>query len=101
MPHVHDRGGWPDDTPIDRTEHAFAQWEDHTHAMLELLIGPKFHFNLDEFRRAIEGIEPEKYEAMTYYERWLTAIETCLVQKGVLTREEVDARVGEIERIDE
>jgi hypothetical protein len=66
-----------------------------------LLIGPKFHFNLDEFRRAIEGIEREKYEAMTYYERWLTAIETCLVQKGVLTREEVDERVGELVRFDQ
>lgn len=95
MPHVHDRGGLPDATPIDRTEHEFAQWENHTHALLELLIGPKNLFNLDEFRRAIEGIDRTQYEVMTYYERWLTAIETCLVQKGALTREEIDHKVAE------
>lgn len=95
MPHTHDRGGWIDRAPIDRTEHAYAQWEDHTHALLELFIGPKNIFNLDEFRRAIEGIERQQYEAMTYYERWLTAIETCLVQKGVLTREEIDRKLAQ------
>lgn len=97
MPHIHDRGGMPDETPIDRTEHEFAMWENHTHAMLELLIGPRYHFNLDEFRRAIEGIDPAHYAEMTYYERWLTAIETMLVQKGVLSREEIDARVSALE----
>jgi hypothetical protein len=100
MPHVHDRGGWHDPSPIERTEHQFAQWEDHTHTFLELLIGPKNRFNLDEFRRAIEGIEGEKYESMTYYERWLTAIETCLIQKGVLTQEEIDEKVAQLSHPD-
>jgi nitrile hydratase beta subunit-like protein len=34
---------------------------------------------------------------MSYYARWITAIETLLVEKGVLTREEIDRRAAERE----
>ena len=26
-PSAHDRGGWPDETPIDRSEHEYSDWE--------------------------------------------------------------------------
>jgi nitrile hydratase len=95
MPRTHDRGGRPDAGPIDRSEHELAMWEKHTHAMMNELVSSAQIFNLDEFRRAIEDMEPEKYEALTYYERWTVAIENLLVQKGVLTREEIDRKVEE------
>ena len=98
MPHIHDRGGLPDDTPIDRTEHAYAQWENHTHALLELLIGPKDCFNLDEFRRAIEGIEPARYEAMTYYERWIAAVTQNLIERGAFSIEELNEKMEAVRK---
>ena len=46
-------------------------------------------YNLDEFRDAVERMPVQEYLAASYYERWFHAIETLLVEKGVLTEEEV------------
>ena len=40
--------------------------------------------NVDELRRGIESMPPERYESASYYERWLFATETVLGEKGVL-----------------
>jgi nitrile hydratase len=45
--------------------------------------------NVDEFRRTIERMPPPGYLAATYYEKWLYALEALLVEKGVVTREEI------------
>ena len=45
---------------------------------------------VDELRRAIEGIEPSTYEKLSYYERWIVAIESLMIEKGLLTREEIE-----------
>jgi len=37
MRHVHDRGGWPDTGPINKTEHDYSMWEKRTDAMLRVL----------------------------------------------------------------
>jgi nitrile hydratase subunit beta len=46
--------------------------------------------NLDEFRHAVERMDPLHYLASTYYEHWLAALETLLVEKGFLTKEELE-----------
>ena len=46
----------------------------------------------DEFRHAVERIPPAQYLASSYYERWLAAAETLLVERGVVTREELLAK---------
>ncbi|MGE0822229.1 MAG: hypothetical protein AB7G75_17845 [Candidatus Binatia bacterium] len=98
MPRVHDRGGWPDAGPINKEEHNYALWEKRTDALLTLLVSPaKQILRVDELRRAIEALSPEAYEKMSYYERWISAIETLMIEKGILTREEVEKRVKEIE----
>ena len=53
------------------------------------------HFNLDEFRHAMERIEPGYYMSSSYYERWLEGTITLLLEKGVLTAEEFSARLAE------
>jgi nitrile hydratase subunit beta len=94
---VHDRGGWPDDRPIDRSEHDPALWEQRTDAMMRLLSSPERRvIRVDELRRAIESIPPGEYEAMGYYQRWLTAIEALMVEKGILTTEEIDRKAAEL-----
>jgi hypothetical protein len=47
-------------------------------------------FNMDEYRHAIERMEPRHYLAASYYERSLTALATLCVEKGVVTREELE-----------
>jgi nitrile hydratase len=90
---VHDRGGWPTDAPIDRTEHELADWELLTDALAGAL-GRAGVLNVDELRRGIEGMPPDEYERATYYERWLHATEIVLAEKGVLEPGELDDRVG-------
>ena len=97
MRHVHDRGGWPDAGPVERAEHDYAMWEKRTDAMLRILTRDRHIIRVDELRRAIESIPPKDYETMSYYERWITAIETLIIEKGLLTRDEIDRRVETIE----
>ena len=89
---VHDRGGWPTDAPIDRTEHELADWELLTDAVVGAL-RVSGQMNVDEMRRGIESMPPDEYERASYYERWLFAAETILTEKGVLAPGELDERV--------
>jgi len=66
-----------------------ADWEAHVFAMNRALIG-RGAYNLDEFRDAIERMPPQEYLAASYYERWFHAITVLLVEKGVLTAQEVN-----------
>jgi hypothetical protein len=91
---VHDRGGWPDAGPIDRAEHTYSMWERRTDAIRGVL-GSKKIIRTDELRRAVESIEPAQYEHLSYYERWIVAIEALLIEKGLLTREEIDRKMDE------
>jgi nitrile hydratase subunit beta len=91
---VHDRGGWPTDTPIDRTEHELADWEVLTDSLVHVL-GGEGVMNVDELRRGIESMPPVDYEAASYYERWLFSIETILTEKGVLRPGELDQQLTE------
>ena len=89
---VHDRGAWPTDAPIDRTEHELADWEVLTDALVHSLASEGL-MNVDELRRGIESMPPDAYERASYYERWLYSIETILAEKGVLAPGELDARL--------
>ncbi len=96
MPRVHDRGGWPTDEPIDRSEHQIMDWEHRVSAIRQVL-GQKGLLRSDELRRGIESIEPGRYEALGYYERWIESIESIIVEKGLLTREEIDQKMADLE----
>jgi nitrile hydratase subunit beta len=49
-------------------------------------------FNMDEYRHAIERMEPRHYLAASYYERSLTGMATLCVEKGIVTRKELEQR---------
>src|SRR5262249_42296376 len=48
-------------------------------------------FNTPQFRHAIERMEPGHYLTSSYYEHWLTAVATLLVEAGTISRDELDA----------
>jgi Nitrile hydratase beta subunit len=89
---VHDRGGWPTDSVIDRSEHALADWELLTDALVGAL-GREGVMNVDELRRGIETMPPVEYERASYYERWLYSLEAVLTEKGILAPGELDRRL--------
>ena len=88
-------GGQLSEERIDRSDHELADWERLTNALVGVL-RHRGVINVDELRRGIEAMAPEEYEACGYYERWAASLETLLVEKGVLTPAEIDARAAEV-----
>jgi nitrile hydratase beta subunit len=95
---IHDLGGMHGLGPIVRepNEPVFhEEWEGRAFAMF----GATFVFagyTVDEFRHAIERMDPAHYLESPYYEHWLHSFEDLLVKKGFITQEELDARVAAI-----
>jgi nitrile hydratase len=52
----------------------------------------------DEMRRAREEMDADAYRDMNYYERWIASIETILIEKGILKKDEIDRKVLEFEK---
>jgi nitrile hydratase len=96
MPAPHDRGGWPSGEPIDQIDHERADWEQQTQALYSVL-SRKGTMTVDELRAGIEAMPAEEYEAAGYFERWSASIERLLVDKGILTTAEIDAKAAEID----
>jgi hypothetical protein len=91
---VHDMGGEPGG-PIDRSQHEVEDWERLADAINGAL-GAKGLQSTDELRRSIENLE--EYRELSYYERWVAATEKLLIEKDVLSSDEIDERAAEIER---
>jgi nitrile hydratase len=53
--------------------------------------------NLDEVRHGLESMDPLDYLAASYYEKWIVMLERLLVQKGVVTEEELVERRRKLE----
>ncbi len=96
MTGTHDLGGSPGAGPIDRSQHDIEDWERLADAVT-IVLDKKEIKTTDEHRRAIESLAPELYEKLGYYERWIAATELLLVEKGLLTREEIDERAAKLE----
>lgn len=70
--------------PAGREPQFPADWEMRVAALSTALMR-RGTFTGDEFRDAIERIPPADYLAMSYYERWLAAVELLLAEKKLLT----------------
>ena len=70
-----------------------AAWEVRANSLYAFAVRSGL-FNMDEYRHAIERMEPRHYLTASYYERSLTSLLTLCVEKGVVTREELERRAG-------
>jgi nitrile hydratase subunit beta len=93
----HDIGGLPGAGPIDKSQHELADWEILADAVNQAL-GAKGVKRTDEMRRAREEMDSEAYRKMNYYERWIASIETILIEKGILKKDEIDNKVVEFQK---
>ena len=92
MPGPHDMGGQPAG-PIDRAEHAHGDFERQIDALVTLLGGAgKRVIRVDELRRSIESL-PD-YGSLAYYEKWTRAIRLLLVEKGVISEQELAEKLA-------
>jgi hypothetical protein len=96
----HDMGGLPGG-PVERSEHDYAAWERRIDALMVLLSGvkgtPKL-ITVDELRKNIEALPPDAYDRMSYYERWVASITQTLIQRGVISTEELARKMLEVEK---
>lgn len=72
------------------------EWERRAAALVDVLCQKRI-ITTDELRRGIESIPPDKYRSLGYYERWSTSLELLLVEKGLLTKNEIEVRSAEIQ----
>ena len=91
----HDLGGLPAG-PVDRSEHDIAWWEQRIDAMLGLCFAKGLIKDAAELRNNIESLGPEAYETMSYYERWAASLASLLQGAGVVTQDEIDAKIAEL-----
>jgi nitrile hydratase subunit beta len=96
----HDMGGSPAEK-VAPAEHEFALWEKRVDALMTLLSSRSEKLlRVDELRRNIEALGPEAYDTMSYYERWMSSICNTLLQRGVITADELGRKMAEIETRD-
>ena len=92
----HDMGGLPAGK-VERTEHDYPQWERRVDAMVQLLRGGG-KITVDELRKNIEGLPPQAYDQLSYYEKWISSLTQTLIQRRVITTEELGRKMEEVER---
>lgn len=92
---VHDLGGLPGG-PIDREPHAQTPFEERVDALMMVLSGQLGLYKVDSLRRTIESMTPTEYRSLAYYEKWIVGIRRMLVEQGVLTDAEIDAKIAAI-----
>jgi len=92
----HDVGGLPGGGPIDQTEHQLSDWEVLADAINQAL-GVRGIKRTDELRRAREEMDSAAYRDLSYYERWIASMEAILIEKKILTKDEIDKKLAQFE----
>ena len=87
----HDVGGLTAG-PVDRHEHNPELLEKQIDAMMMLMMA-KGVGRIDEMRKNIETMGHDAYDNLAYYDKWTSGLMRILVDKGVLTQDELDERV--------
>lgn len=99
MDSIHDLGGklgYGEVAPTDDPVGFLERWHGAVFGMVFNLGGKAFGSG-DQFRHAIERIDPVGYLTHGYYGRWLGGLETVLLESGLLSADEINARVDRID----
>lgn len=92
----HDVGGQPD-IPVPYTEKEEERWEMSTYVTCECL-GWRGVWNAEERRRAENDLGATMYFGFPYYARWATVAAKTLINKGLITPDELSAKLDEVRR---
>ena len=58
--------------------------------------GGKRRMSVDELRKNIESIAPADYDRMNYYERWVTSLTQTMLQRGLITTDDLTRKMEEV-----
>jgi hypothetical protein len=93
----HDLGGQPAGA-VDPSDHGLEPWHRLVTGLLNALRdrpGGRLIW-VDEMRRAIEDLAPEDYRNLAYFEKWALGVSNLVVEKGLVSRAELDQRRANI-----
>ena len=80
-----------------KDEHPHALWEFRVDAMMVLLTkSTPQYLIVDVLRRTIEALGSSAYETMDYYERWCAAIAAAMIERGIVTSDELGRRMADV-----
>lgn len=97
---IHDMGGRLAPR-VEKDEHPHALWEYRVDAMMMLLSHPSRKLlTTDELRRHIEALGSGAYQSMAYYERWIAALAATMIDRGVVTSDELGRAMAAVEARD-
>ena len=86
---VHDMGGVPGYGPVEPEENEPVFHDEWEGRVFGLVVSVKGGFS----RSTLEGLDPERYLA-GYYRRLMLALETGLIERGVLSADELEAKTA-------
>ena len=93
----HDVGGQPAG-PVETQPHDVTFWEKQIDALHTLIGDDKRRITVrDENRRYVESLGDDVYNTLTYYERWTAATTDLMIEKGVVTVDELGRKMAEVE----
>jgi nitrile hydratase subunit beta len=78
---------------IDDAARFHEAWEARIFGLAQV-VGRLRLYSTDEFRHVIERIDPAEYAQLTYFEKWLAAIEELVVASGAITADELREAQG-------
>lgn len=96
MNSAHDLGGMQGFEPIapEVDEPVFhAEWEKRAFA-ITVACGFGGEWNIDMARYARESLHPSLYLRTTYYEKWLLGLEKLLIERDIVSEEEIAQRMA-------
>ncbi len=97
MSGYHDIGGQQAGL-ISRVELPFQHWEKQSEAIRNLLgDSTRRVVSLDEIRLGFESFGLDKYQAYSFYRRRLEAMLDTLEKKGLLTRQEFELELADVQ----
>ncbi|MGN4074204.1 nitrile hydratase subunit beta [Burkholderia gladioli] len=101
MDGFHDLGGFQGFGPVPHTINSLSykpvfkeDWEHLAYSLMFVGVDHLKKFSVDEVRHAVERIDVRQHVGTRYYERYVIATATLLVETGVLTQAELDAALG-------
>ena len=82
---------------IPKIDLPWLHWEKQVEAVRNLLgDGTRRIISLDELRRGFESFGLDKYKALSFYRRRLEAMIDVLVEKGVVTRNDLEQEIASV-----
>jgi len=73
-------------------DHDFALWEKRVDALM-VLCSTKGYFTVDGLRRAVEDMSEDAFDTMSYYERWVAAVNQNMIEADAYSLAELGERM--------